>query len=377
MRLDKTCKQEILDIWEERVRQALPPARTQPSLALRDNLPHFLDKMFEALVRDPTTKDVFDAQNLSEVHGIERAMIEKYSLDQVLREYSILRATVLEILSREALLSTKDQLSIHALIDEGEMTAATAFEKIRIQGAINLTAEVQRHNEDLQHFASVAAHDLRGPLATIYSYVTYMEEEIKEKTPDVEQGFEFVKITSKSLLNLIDRLLIYAKSGIAVPNIEIVDVNKVIADVISSLGKSIADAHAKIIYKDLPSIASDPVLLGQLFQNLISNSLKFRSEAAPVIEIRFEKEDEEFWTFSVQDNGIGFKPDQAQIIFKPFTRLYGESKYEGSGLGLATVRRVVETLGGAIWSESEPGKGAKFIFTLAKKLPDKSRPLKH
>jgi len=369
MKLDKKCKQEILDIWEGRVRQALPPARTQPSLALRDNLPNFLDKLFEALNKKPTKQDVYDAQNLSEVHGIERAFIEKYTLAQVLREYSILRATVIEIFSGDAPLSTVEQLCIHRLIDEGEMTAATTFEGVRIQGASRLTAEVQRHNEDLQQFASVAAHDLRGPVATIYSYVTYMEEEIKEKPPDVEQGFEFVKITTKSLLNLIDKLLIYAKSGIAVPNVELVDMNQLVAKVIASLGKAVADTKATIIYKDLPKIASDPVLLTQLFQNLLSNSLKFKSEADPIIEIKLEKEDSEFWTFSVQDNGIGFKPEEGKIIFKPFTRLYGESKYHGTGLGLATARRVVEVLGGSIWSESEPGKGAKFIFTLAKKLP--------
>ncbi|MEO5970786.1 MAG: ATP-binding protein [Bdellovibrionia bacterium] len=227
-------------------------------------------------------------------------------------------------------------------------------------------AELETANDDLERFAAIAAHDLRSPIATISSTVEAIRDNIQEPSAEVEHFFSFVNTATENMLSLIEKLLTYASIGKSEHNIENVDLNKVVEDVLANLGKAISDSHAKIIFQNLPTIKGDALIVGQLFQNLISNSIKFRDARTPIIEIRLEKENEREYLLSLKDNGIGFKSKQAEIIFEPFKRLESARKYEGSGLGLSTAKRVVEMLGGRIWAESEEGKGTKFFFTVSK-----------
>ncbi|MEO5970110.1 MAG: ATP-binding protein [Bdellovibrionia bacterium] len=366
MKLDNESKNQILSLWEKRLRESSKEADAQESSCLRDHLPEFLDRMISALKRDQTLSDVKATDKLSRSHGDERAQIECYTVSQVLREYSILRVTVIEVLCSDGPIGVEDQIIMHGLIDEAEMIAGGQFSETRRLQAERLTQELQRSNEDLDRFAAIAAHDLRAPIATICSVVEAIKNEITIPNAEVEEYFAFVSSAARSVLLLIERLLTYASLGKSEQRKEEVNLNQVVDDVVAKLGKAITDSQAKILYKDLPTIKGDAAIVGQLFQNLIANSIKFKGPNTPVIEIRLEKEDEKQFTLSLKDNGIGFKSKQAEVIFEAFKRLNEAHKYEGSGLGLSTARRVVEVLGGKIWAESEVGKGAKFFFTISK-----------
>ena len=138
----------------------------------------------------------------------------------------------------------------------------------------------------------------------------------------------------------------------------------------SNLEKPIRDAGAEIVRGQLPTVTGNSKLLGQLYQNLIENAVKFAADRSPVVELTAERA-EGWWTLGVKDNGIGIKPEYFERIFRPFQRLHGRSEYQGTGIGLAICKKVLQKHGGAIWVESEPGAGAHFKFTL-KELPEEN-----
>jgi light-regulated signal transduction histidine kinase (bacteriophytochrome) len=137
----------------------------------------------------------------------------------------------------------------------------------------------------------------------------------------------------------------------------------VLAHVLENLAVSIADCQAQITHDPLPQVMADEVQLGQLFQNLVSNALKFRASEPPRIHIGLARQDAH-WVFSVRDNGLGIDPQYFERIFIIFQRLHTRSKYEGTGIGLAVSKRIVERHGGQIWVESQPGAGSTFFFTI-------------
>jgi len=147
-----------------------------------------------------------------------------------------------------------------------------------------------------------------------------------------------------------------------VPEIEPVDCEAVLARVMEAIQLRIAECEAVITNDPLPTISGDATRLGQVFQNLISNALKFRG-AAPRIHVWAQREDG-YWRFAVRDNGIGLDPAQADRIFQVFQRLHTHSEYSGTGVGLSICKKIIEQHGGRIWVESTPGQGATFFFTL-------------
>jgi chemotaxis family two-component system sensor kinase Cph1 len=144
-----------------------------------------------------------------------------------------------------------------------------------------------------------------------------------------------------------------------------VDLNHLVAQVIANLRNKIEESGARVQYEALPEVEANEWLLLQLFQNLIGNAIKFRSERPAVVTIT-AREEAAHWLFTVADTGIGMNMEQARQIFEPFKRLHAQHEYEGSGIGLATCQRIVERYGGRIWVESELGKGSAFHFTLAR-----------
>jgi light-regulated signal transduction histidine kinase (bacteriophytochrome) len=144
---------------------------------------------------------------------------------------------------------------------------------------------------------------------------------------------------------------------------ELIDVNRTVEVVLQDLRETIQNTNAKITVNKLPEIMGDPVLIGQLFQNLIVNAIKFRGEEDPEIIISGDKKDKEF-LFSVKDNGIGIEKEYSKKIFVIFQRLHSKDKYPGTGIGLAICKKIVERHGGVIWMESEKGKGSTFYFTI-------------
>ena len=209
----------------------------------------------------------------------------------------------------------------------------------------------------------MASHDLQEPLRTISSYVQLIAERYKDKLDkDANEFIDFAVDGSKRMRLLINSLLEYSRINKINP-FEWINVRDMIEVIVNDMKDQIKESGVKIKYDELPEIYGDPVLIGQLFQNLISNAIKFRSEKKPQIIISGEKKNDDY-IFSVKDNGIGIKSEYMEKIFVIFQRLNSREKYPGTGIGLSICKKIVERHGGKIWVESEPGKGSTFYFTL-------------
>jgi light-regulated signal transduction histidine kinase (bacteriophytochrome) len=165
------------------------------------------------------------------------------------------------------------------------------------------------------------------------------------------------------LATLINDLLTYTRAGMAQVNEAPVAASQVLQHALSSLAEAIREGDARVTWDELPEVYMAESHLQQVFQNLIANALKYRSEAAPQIHVSADVQGTG-WRFSVRDNGIGIDPKYKEKIFGVFKRLHQDQKYTGTGIGLAICQRVVERYGGRIWVESEPGEGATFFFTI-------------
>jgi PAS domain S-box-containing protein len=224
--------------------------------------------------------------------------------------------------------------------------------------------ELERSNTDLERFASVASHDLREPLRAISGFAGLLVKNYGDRLDKIgDEYIDYILDATKRLQGLIDALLAYSQIGTRGKAFERTDCEEIIDRVTSNLTIAIEESGAVISQDSLPSVLGDQVQLEQLFQNLISNAIKFRGKERPEVHIGLAHRVTE-WEFSIRDNGIGIDPQQADRIFVIFQRLHTQEEYPGTGLGLAICKRIVERHGGKIWVESEFGRGSTFYFTL-------------
>src|SRR4051794_28279156 len=223
--------------------------------------------------------------------------------------------------------------------------------------------ELERSNEELDRFAAVTSHDLQAPLATISMYVQLLEARHGKELGSASQLVDGISSATAHARELIRGLLEYSRAGRGELRREQVSVDRVVQEVLDVLAGPIEEAGATVEVGDMPTVKADHRNLCQVFQNLISNAVKFTDQDDPRVNVSASKVDGSWW-FAVSDNGIGMEPSQAEEIFEPFHRLHGEGEYPGTGIGLAVCDRIVEQHGGRIWAESEPGKGSTFRFTL-------------
>ncbi len=224
--------------------------------------------------------------------------------------------------------------------------------------------ELRRSNADLEQFAFAVSHDLRSPLNAITSFAKQLDEEFHAKLgPDAAVYLDYLTGASARLRRLISDLLVYARvadqeqakpgTGDCEEALRIAELN---------LSEKVRDSGAVITHDPLPVVTAGPGLLTQVFQNLVENAIKFRGAAEPRVHISAERQ-EFAWRFCVSDNGIGIEPEQTEQVFRIFKRLHGDT-YEGTGIGLAICKKIVERHGGRIWVASEPGQGTRVFFTL-------------
>ena len=270
-----------------------------------------------------------------------------------------------QILDQEIQFAIREkQKEIEQLTRENEYQALLLKQSDRIA---NQNAQLLQVNEELRQFAYVASHDLKEPLRMIRSYTQLIERKFLGETgKEEEQYFNFVNEGVVRMNNLLDALLKYATIGKSEEDKEQVKLIDVVDIAIINLRVSIEENRATINCDNLPVVQSIQSLLVQLFQNLISNAIKFRKkDIDPEIIISYEEGPEEF-ILRVKDNGIGIAPEFKDRIFVIFQRLHTRIQYEGTGIGLAICQKIVQRLGGTIWVESEVGQGATFCFTIPK-----------
>ncbi len=239
-----------------------------------------------------------------------------------------------------------------------------------------LNSRLQRSNADLQQFAYVASHDLQEPLRMVGSYLQLIERRYNDKLDDTGREFmAFAVDGAQRMQQLIQSLLQYARVESRGQAFTLVNCNEALQNVRKNLGEAVSDTNAKLICQTLPEVWGDSIQLGQVFQNLISNALKFHEDNTPEVSISAIRTNEwkgpdhpgldrPGWLFSVSDNGIGMDPQYAERIFVIFQRLHSRDEYPGTGIGLSLCKRIVERHGGEIWVESTPGKGTCFYFTI-------------
>lgn len=256
----------------------------------------------------------------------------------------------------------EDELKVYSETLEDRVNLRTEELERHQEHLEKVNKELLRSNKELENFAYVASHDLQEPLRMITSFTQLLSLRYKDKLDDKANDYiQFAVDGAKRMYELINGLLAYSGINRKEATFSMVDMNKIIDSVKANLNLVINEKHCKIEADKLPVVYADANQMTQLFQNLISNGIKFSNDN-PYIHISATTGNTHH-TFSVRDNGIGIEPVYFSKIFEIFKRLMPRDKYEGTGIGLAICKRIVENNNGTIWVESNPGKGSVFHFT--------------
>ncbi len=225
--------------------------------------------------------------------------------------------------------------------------------------------ELKISNRELKSFAFITSHDLQEPLRTIASYAQLIERRYKgQLDPDADEFLEYMVSGAKRMKQMIQGLLDYSQVETKGNKFKEISTEKALDAALSDLQHSIDQCHAEVTHDHLPPIFADECQIVRVFQNLIGNALKFRKkDEPPKIHISAKKHGNE-WVFSVNDNGIGIEDQYFDIIFEVFKRLHAIGEYEGAGIGLAIVKRIIDRHSGRMWVDSSPDKGSTFYFTI-------------
>ena len=227
--------------------------------------------------------------------------------------------------------------------------------------------ELTRSNSELEQFAYVASHDLQEPLRMVTSFVQLLADRYGDRLDkDADEFIDFAVDGAKRMQILINDLLEYSRIATQGRPFEPADCDAILDHAVANLDVAIEESGADVTRDGLPTVMADTTQLTQLFQNLIGNAIKFRSEESPRVHVSAESRRDRSWLISVRDNGIGIAPDHHERIFNVFQRLHGRGQYPGTGIGLAICKKIVERHHGTIWVESEVGEGTTFLLTIPK-----------
>lgn len=279
----------------------------------------------------------------------------------------------------EELARANDELQ-NQITERERMVVQLQRQEINLRGAL---VRLKQSNRDLQDFAYIASHDMQEPLRKIQAFSERLDHRFADDLPDEGRDFlQRISASANRMQTMINALLTFSRLNTKGQQFEPTNLSAVLADVLTDLEIRIHETGAQVIVEDLPTIDADPNQISQLFTNLIGNALKFQQPGeTPVVRVRTEAvpqpsppQDHAMIRFVVEDNGIGFDEKYLDRIFKPFQRLHNRSEYEGSGIGLAICRKIVERMNGTIAATSTPGQGSRFIVTLPLKQTTEKEP---
>jgi len=248
------------------------------------------------------------------------------------------------------------------------VTAAIRDISVRKEAETHLVKtvrELKRSNDELQQFAYVSSHDLQEPLRMVASYTQLLGKRYKGRLDsDADEFITFAVDGCNRMQGLIQDLLAYSRAGTHAKELCEVSGEDALQGALTNLRITLEQSGAVVTHDSLPALMTDETQLTQVFQNLVGNAIKYRSTEVPRVHVSATKNGDNEWTFSVRDNGLGIAPQYFERIFILFQRLHGRNEFEGTGIGLAICKKVVERLGGRIWVESQPEKGSTFYFAL-------------
>ncbi len=347
-----------------------------------------IDELGSIETFNPAAEKIFGYQ-VSEVLGrnIKFLMPEPYRSDHdgyLQRYLSTGQARILE-LNREVPGMRKNgsifdlELSVREITVSGKIrfigTVKDITERKTSETKLKTYAvELERSNIELQDFAAIASHDLQEPLRKIIIFGDRLETQISNQDPQGPETLKRMQKSAERMRRFIDDLLAFSKVAAKTKKLAPIDLNKLVPQVVEDLDLMIKKSQGKVFMGRLPIISGDNFQMRQLFQNLISNALKYhKTDVPPVIKIRCSSKTGGFYRISVEDNGIGFDEKYTHKIFKPFERLHTNDQYEGTGMGLAICQKIATQHGGEITVKSKPSQGT--IFTISLPAPTSS-PLK-
>jgi PAS domain S-box-containing protein len=230
---------------------------------------------------------------------------------------------------------------------------------------VKTVGELKCSNDELQQFAYVASHDLQEPLRMVASYTQLLAQRYKGRLDsDADEFIAYAVDGCNRMQGLIQDLLAYSRAGTNGKALREISSENALKEALTNLRATIEESGAVVTHDSLPAITTDGTQLAQIFQNIVGNAIKYRSLEVPHVHVSATKNGGNEWIFSVRDNGMGIDPQYFERIFILFQRLHGRKEFEGTGIGLAICKKIVEGLGGRIWVESQPEKGSTFYFAL-------------
>jgi PAS domain S-box-containing protein len=256
------------------------------------------------------------------------------------------------------------------LVERMASLYAIALQRIQVDKEIQqYAADLERSNQELEQFGFVISHDLQEPVRVVQGYLDLLKRRCSDELDDKATLYlDYAVDGAERMQQMIDALLDLSRVETRGKPFTRTDAGAVLERTLGLLARAIQDAGAKVTHTKLPTVMADEGQLAQVFQNLITNALKFRREDVPPRIHVAAEEQEDTWALSISDNGIGLDPAQADRIFEIFQRLHTAEEYPGLGIGLALCKRIVARHGGRIWVETTPGEGSTFTFTLPKHL---------
>ncbi len=322
------------------------------------------------LIATGESKKLMDAyrEQIKVMIDNEDKLLQKRITDLRFAQYAIWTTTACLASLAIMLLTWVFQITRTAIQEEKRQVSELNTEieqRKRIEKALKeTTVNLASSNADLQQFAYVASHDLQEPLRAVTGFLTLLaSKQAGNLDADSQRYINHAVEGAHRMRALVNDLLTYARVESRGRELKPVQLSKILDRVKLDLSAAIDESAAVIISDELPTLTGDPAQLGQLFQNLIGNAIKFRNSRAPEIRIKCQPQNND-WLFSVQDNGRGFDMEHAERIFVIFQRLQGREQASGTGIGLALCKKIVERHNGKIWVESKPDQGSTFFFTL-------------
>jgi PAS domain S-box-containing protein len=231
----------------------------------------------------------------------------------------------------------------------------------------NTVAELKRSNDELEHFAYIASHDLQEPLRMVASYTQLLAERYKGRLDaDADDFIAFAVDGASRMQQLIMDLLAYSRAGADVGEFHTISSERALQVALANLHAAIAESGARVTHDALPEITMDERQLTQILQNLVGNAIKYRGAEPPRVHVSCITSDSSEWTFSVRDNGLGIESQYFEKIFVLFQRLHRREDFEGTGIGLSICKKLLDRIGGRVWVESQPQEGSTFRFSIPK-----------
>jgi signal transduction histidine kinase len=352
-------KDPIRKITDNASMDKIPSLNKNSLSMIIESLPYGL------LMLNRSNEIVFNNSQVEKMFGFSAAELVNHSIDFLVPEESgdgkRKDQTTFPIkLTMSHLASEGESFFLVSIIDLSEYRSDLELLNSRV-------ANLQKSNEDLQNFAYACCHDLQEPLRVISNYTQLIAKRYPGRVLD-ESACEFMEFTvdaTRRMQELINGVLNYSLVDSRDSKFRETDCSTVVSMAVANLAVAIEESGALIHCENLPKLKGDSSQLLQLFQNLISNAIKFRSSKPPQIHIS-SKENTSSWIFTIQDNGEGLNMKFADRIFIIFQRLHAQGLYPGSGIGLTLCKKIVERHGGNIWVESSPGEGSSFQFSLLK-----------